>query len=141
MKSLDGRPKDGGPASLMKRRFMPCAIDHGVFNPASPKKHKLDRPPEFVNSPRSEKELNRWLDIPRQRGTIAREEEGGMFQLPRNIDKAIAVVQKLANTLHEILFVALLDNGFWLATRQDRAKFKVQHPMTVCLEVKPVYAR
>jgi len=142
MKSPDGRPNGKGPASLMKQKFMPRAINYGVFNPSSRKAHNLDTPPTFINPVRSQRELNRRLNLPKQRAKHASNKEDGVLHLPASVNKAIAVTQKFADSLHETLFVVLQGAGCsWLATRQDRINFGLSHPEVRCLVVKPTYSR
>ena len=63
MRSLDGRPNNQGPQSLMKNKFIRCAVDYGVFNPASTKKHKLDKIPQLIKPARSDRELRHINEI------------------------------------------------------------------------------
>ena len=46
-----------------------------------------------------------------------------MFTLSRNVTKAVKTAQKLANMLHETLFIILKDGSFYLATRAERYAF------------------
>lgn len=59
MKSLDGRPNNQGPASLMKAKFIRRAVDYGVSNAASRKKSKFDQEPRLIRPPRSKREARR----------------------------------------------------------------------------------
>ncbi len=63
MISLDGRPNNQGPASLMKPKFIRCAVDYGVFDPTSKKKHKLDKEPQLIRPARSERELSNIINV------------------------------------------------------------------------------